>query len=40
MKDPDFEKLAANALKTGSWVKFHPRTMDNAAIASIYKKSF
>ena len=40
IKDPDFERLAANALKTGAWAKFHPRTMDNAAIASIYHKSF
>ncbi|MGA9048059.1 MAG: iron-containing alcohol dehydrogenase [Dehalococcoidia bacterium] len=40
VKDPDFEKLAATALKTGSWAKFHPRTMDATAIASIYKKSF
>ncbi len=40
IKDPDFERLAANALKTGAWAKFHPRTLDNAAIASIYHKSF
>jgi alcohol dehydrogenase YqhD (iron-dependent ADH family) len=40
VKDPDFQKLAVNALKTGSWVKFHPRTMNEAAIAGIYKGSF
>jgi hypothetical protein len=40
VKEADFEKLAANALKTAPWVKFNPRPLDRAAIIAIYQKSF
>ncbi len=40
IKNPDFDKLAENALKTGPWAKFNPVPLDKASIATIYKKSF
>jgi alcohol dehydrogenase len=41
VKEEDFDKLAENALKTGSFlIKLSPRPADKAAIAEIYRKSF
>jgi alcohol dehydrogenase class IV len=39
-READCLKLAENAVRTAPWVKFHPRSLDNSAIAELYRQSF